>query len=160
MVKENSNSKIEKETKKITEELLKLLGFKLEAKVSASERIAVEVLGDDLGLLIGSNGEHLENIQTILGIMVNKKLGGDWRGIDLDIGGWRKIREEDLRSLFTKEVSKLDSSNSEVQLPPMPPSQRRVIHLIASENSEIKSNSEGEEPYRRVVLKRVGNAED
>lgn len=160
MATKTKESKIEKEAISTTKQILKLLGFELEIQVKVEDAIQIEIQGGDLGLLIGQYGEHLESLQIILGLVLNKKIGGEWRPIAVDIGGWRKEREESLRSLVAKEASKLSSVKGEVSLAPMPPSQRRIAHLVVSEYAGITSTSIGEGQNRHIVIKREKDANE
>jgi spoIIIJ-associated protein len=158
MVSKNTTEKIEKEAQELIGELIKMLGVEAEAKISISaELIKVEIDGQDLGLLIGYRGENIESLQLLLGIILNRKLGGDaWRPVLVDVGGWRAAREESLRVLVEQQVARLSADRSSVELPPMPPAQRRAAHILVSEHEGLASESAGEEPNRFVVIKKVG----
>ena len=158
MVSKSEFVKIKKETKAFTEKLLGLLSVtaKIETEVE-TELIRVMISGEDLGLLIGYRGENLESLQLILGIAINKKLSLDPRmPVIVDIDGWRQQREEALRSLVEKETKSLSSKKPSVELPPMPPSQRRTVHLLVKDQEGLTSESSGEEPNRYVVIKKGG----
>ena len=158
MVSKSEFVKIKKETKVFTEKLLGLLDVKAKVEVEAdADLIKVMISGEDLGLLIGYRGENLESLQLILGIAINKKLSLEPRmPVVVDIDGWRQQREESLRSLVEKEIKNISSKNPSVELPPMPPSQRRTVHLLVKEQDGLTSESSGEEPNRYVVIKKVG----
>ena len=157
MVSKSKISEIKKETKVLTEKLLELIG--VEAKVEAdadAELIKIMISGEDLALLIGYRGEHLESLQLILGIVVNKKLSLDPRiPVVVDIDGWREQREEALRSLVEKEIKNISLKQPFVELPPMPPSQRRTVHILVKDQEGLTSESSGEEPNRYVVIKKA-----
>lgn len=140
----------------LTKELLNKLG--VEAKIDVSEQdeaIHIAVEGDDLGILIGFHGENLEAVQLILGLMINKKLEEeDWLPVNFDVGGWRKERVEVLRSMIDKAKIELKDSKEAVELPPMSASQRRMVHVLLSDYKGITSESVGEEPNRKVVIKK------
>jgi len=158
MVSKSEFVKIKKETKVFTEKLLGLLDVKAKVEVEAdADLIKVMISGEDLGLLIGYRGENLESLQLILGIAINKKLSLEPRmPVVVDIDGWRQQREESLRSLVEKETKNISSKNPSVELPPMPPSQRRTVHLLVKEQDGLTSESSGEEPNRYVVIKKGG----
>ena len=159
MVSKSEFDKIKKETKVFTEKLLGLLDVKAKVEVEAdADLIKVMISGEDLGLLIGYRGENLESLQLILGIAINKKLSLEPRmPVIVDVDGWRQQREESLRSLVEKEIKNISSKNPSVELPPMPPSQRRTVHLLVKEQDGLTSESSGEEPNRYVVIKKVGS---
>jgi len=142
--------------KELTEELLSKLG--VQAKIGVSEQddaIHIEIEGDDLGILIGFHGENLEAVQLIISLMINKKLEGEeWLPVNLDVGGWRKERAEVLKSMISKAELELKENKSSVELPPMSASQRRMVHVMLADYEGITSESTGEEPNRKVVIKK------
>lgn len=142
--------------KELTEELLSKLGVKAEINTSEQDAaIHIGVEGEDLGILIGYHGENLEAVQLILGLMINKKLGGEeWVPVSLDVGGWRKERSEALRSMIDKAEMELKENKESVELPPMSASQRRMVHVLLSDYKGLTSESAGEEPNRRVIIKK------
>jgi len=156
MARKTEANKIEKEAHSLVEKILKLLGIDAKITVLAnSELIKIEIDGQDSGLLIGYRGENLESLQLLLGIILNKKLeAGAWRPVLVDVGGWRKSREEALRSLIEREVARLPGARGFVELPPMPPAQRRTAHILVSQYEGLTSESAGEEPNRYVVIKK------
>lgn len=148
--------KSKKLAKDITKELLKKLDIKAKIRGDTLEdSVKVDIEGEDLGLLIGYHGETLESLQLIVSLLVNNKLEGEWVPISLDIGGWKEERSESLRNLVEKVTSEVKDTNKEVALQPMSSQQRRMVHLILSDYPELTSVSEGEEPNRRVVIKKA-----
>ncbi len=157
MAGKTKSDKIKKEAQTFTAKLLKLMGVdgKVEAEVD-EELIKIIISGDDLGLLIGYRGENLESLQLVLGIALNKKLSLEPRmPVIVDVGGWRQQREESLRSLVEKEIANISPARNSVELPPMPPTQRRSVHLLVKNYEGLTSESTGEEPNRRIVIKKV-----
>ena len=156
MGKQNLEKEL-KIAKELTENILKEL--QIVAKVSVKEEdkaIQINIDGDELGLLIGYHGENLEALQLLLGLMVNKKAGSnEWIPVNLDIGKWRSDRMNELRSMVEKAASEIGVSKETVELLPMPASQRRMVHLILSDFPNFTSVSEGEEPNRRVIIKKA-----
>jgi len=156
-VGESSMEKAIKKAEGLTKDLLKKL--KVEAKVDVSEKdsaVNISLEGEDLGLLIGYHGENLEAIQLILGLMVNKNIEGeDWIPVNLDIGGWRDERVQALRTMVEKATIDIESTKEPVELPPLPASQRRMIHMILADLSDFTSESIGEEPNRKVVIRKA-----
>ncbi|MCH7541567.1 KH domain-containing protein [Patescibacteria group bacterium] len=151
------SDKIKKEAQTFTTKLLKLIGVdgKVEAEVD-EELIKIMISGEDLGLLIGYRGENLESLQLVLGIALNKRLSLDPRmPVIVDVGGWRQQQEESLRSLVEKEIANISSVSNSVELPPMPPTQRRSVHLLVKNYEGLTSESTGEEPNRRIVIKKI-----
>ena len=151
------SDKIKKEAQTFTAKLLKLMGVDGEIEVEVDEElIKIMISGGDLGLLIGYRGENLESLQLVLGIALNKKLSLEPRmPVIVDVDGWRQQREESLRFKVEKEIANISSVRTSVELPPMPPTQRRSVHLLVKNYEGLTSESTGEEPNRRVVIKKV-----
>ncbi|HEX7455865.1 MAG TPA: R3H domain-containing nucleic acid-binding protein [Candidatus Nanoarchaeia archaeon] len=162
MASKTTSSKIKKEAKTLTEDFLREMSIEAEVEVQADEElIKIQISGEELGLLIGYRGENLESFQLLLGIALNKKLGLEPRlPVLVDVGGWRQQREESLRALVEKEVVHLEKGKHPVELPPMPPAQRRSIHLLVKNHGGLISESVGEEPNRYVVIKKAGGSHE
>jgi len=156
MASKIKNDKLIKESTSLTESILKELGMKANVTATTDEDIIkIDITGEDLGLLIGYRGENLEHLQLILGIMINKKLALDnWIPVVVDVGGWKKEREEQVRNLVDREVKKISAEKPEVELPAMPPDQRRIAHLAIEEYPGLTSQSAGEEPFRYVIIQK------
>lgn len=141
----------------ITEELFDLLG--IEAKIEVTEQsdeektLEVQIESpEETGLLIGAHGSTLESIQSFLGMAVRQKLG-DWRRIVVNIGDWKEKQEEHLSSLASQAVSRVKSTSEPQRLYNLSPSQRRIIHVLLAQDSEIETESEGEGEDRHLVIK-------
>jgi spoIIIJ-associated protein len=115
------------------------------------ESINLRIEGDDLGILIGRRGQTLDSLQYITSLAVNRQ-GGDWMRINLDIGDYRAKREETLRSLAQRAAVKAESSGRRVALDPMNAAERRIVHQELQEFSGVVTQSEGQDPYRRVII--------
>lgn len=145
-------------TKKLFSQILDQIG--LEAEISVKEKdktIDVSVSGDNLGALIGYHGETLASLQLLITLMVNKTLKNeDWQRITVDIGNWRAERRGALKEIVERSIDQLEATNQEkIGLPPTSAAERREIHVIISEEFQnYESFSEGEEPDRRVFLRK------
>ena len=139
-----------------TQKLLKEIGVKAEVAVKEEkEAVNVTISGDNLGALIGFHGQTLEGLQLILNLVFNKQSKEEeWKRVVLDIGNWRAERLSTLEELVERAVAELrGQALARVNLPTMSASQRREIHLIVTQRyPELMTESEGEEPNRRVVL--------
>ncbi|MBR0179184.1 MAG: KH domain-containing protein [Firmicutes bacterium] len=109
------------------------------------------VSGDDLGILIGRRGETLNSLQYLVNLAVNKRRHEHARLV-LDVEGYREGREETLTALARKMAEKAVRSGRRVELEPMNPHERRVVHIALQEDKRVDTVSHGEEPYRRVVI--------
>lgn len=105
----------------------------------------------DMGILIGKRGNTLDSLQYLLSLVVNKDREKYLRVL-VDIQNYRAKREETLIKLAHKMADKAKTYRRTVKLEPMNPYERRVIHSALQNSSNIRTYSEGEEPYRRVVI--------
>ena len=109
------------------------------------------IRGADLGILIGRRGETLNSLQYLVNLAVNKRRHEHARLV-LDVEGYREGREETLTALARKMAEKAVRSGRRVELEPMNPHERRVVHIALQEDKRVDTISHGEEPYRRVVI--------
>ena len=146
-------TEINKVSKKLAEDLLKKAGVeaKVEIKVE-DETVLVNILGDDLGILIGFHGETLKALQILLGVMINRKVGGEWRRVVVDVANWRSSRQVSLEEMATKALTQVVETGESLALPPMTPDERRLIHLYLQEKGDVISHSEGEGNERHIVI--------
>ncbi len=146
----------EKVTTEFITKLIDKIGLKADVSVEDNQdNVEVNIKGENLGALIGFHGETLESLQLISSLMLNRKLKEEeWKRVVIDIGNWRKERSVALTTLIENSVKELEAQKLErLTLPSMSASQRREAHVIVSENfSDYGTESEGEEPNRRVVL--------
>lgn len=110
-----------------------------------------DISSSDMGILIGKRGTTLDSLQYILSLVINKKRDKYVRVL-LDTENYRQKREETLIRLAKKMASKAKSLRKTVRLEPMNPYERRIIHSALQNDSNIVTYSEGEEPFRRVVI--------
>ncbi|MGI6066321.1 MAG: RNA-binding cell elongation regulator Jag/EloR [Bacillota bacterium] len=115
------------------------------------EFIYFSFTGEDLGILIGRRGETLDSIQYLVNLVVSRKVGQKNR-IILDVEGYRKRREETLIKLAQRLSEKVKKSGHNIVLEPMSPHERRIIHTALQNDQRVRTFSEGEEPYRKVVI--------
>lgn len=107
--------------------------------------------GKDKGILIGKRGNNLDSLQYILSLIVNKGRNNYVRTI-VDIDGYRDKREKTLERLALKKADKCRYYKKKIKLEPMNPYERRIIHSALQSEKDIITYSEGEDPYRRVVI--------
>lgn len=133
-------------------EVLDAAGIRAEVRVRVEEGVVLaEVAGAELGALIGSRGRTLDALQYLLNIAVGKRARGH-QHVVLDIAGYRKKREELLCRIARNAAEQVRRTGRRVVLEPMPPAERRLVHLALKEMRDLCTQSEGEEPYRRVVV--------
>ncbi|MFZ7102982.1 MAG: RNA-binding cell elongation regulator Jag/EloR [Peptococcaceae bacterium] len=115
------------------------------------DNIYLNISGDDLGILIGRRGDTLDSLQFLLNLVVNKNKENRKKLI-IDVEGYRERREETLINLAKKLSDKAKRTGRRVVLEPMSPHERRVIHIALQDDKRITTYSEGDEPYRKVVI--------
>ncbi|MDT4374824.1 RNA-binding cell elongation regulator Jag/EloR [Blautia coccoides] len=125
--------------------------IKMEYK-SAEGNLEIEFLGEDMGILIGKRGQTLDSLQYLTSLVVNKGRQGYIR-VKLDTEGYRNRRKETLENLAKSIAYKVRKTRKPVSLEPMNPYERRIIHSALQGNRYVETYSEGNEPYRHVVVK-------
>ncbi len=139
--------------KNTAEELLAQLQIDSAVSVSEAEGVySVNLETSESGLLIGFHGETLSSFQLILGLMVYKRTG-TWTKVVVEIGDYRAKRAEQLTAMAESYANQAVSTGQPVYLPPLPPSERRVVHIALQERTDVETVSEGEGNQRRVVVK-------
>ncbi len=134
------------------EPVFSALQVKPESDISYKEGVLLfSFNGQGLGSLIGRRGETLNAIQYLTNLAVNRQAEEHVR-IVLDVEGYRHGREETLIHLARKMAEKAVRTGRRVELEPMNPNERRVVHLALQEDNRVETLSKGEEPYRRVVI--------
>ena len=125
--------------------------IKMEYK-SAEGNLEIEFLGEDMGILIGKRGQTLDSLQYLTSLVVNKGRQGYIR-VKLDTEDYRNRRKETLENLAKSIAYKVRKTRKPVALEPMNPYERRIIHSALQGNRYVETYSEGNEPYRHVVVK-------
>jgi len=135
-------------------ELLKHMDVSATAEVTETEEsINVNLVGDSTGVLIGRRGETLDALQYLTSLVVNKDLD-EYKRVVLDTENYRAKREETLVKLANRIAGKVAKTGKRVVLEPMNPYERRVLHATLQNNEKVETVSEGEEPYRRVIIRK------
>ncbi|MCM8901656.1 protein jag [Caldicoprobacter algeriensis] len=144
---------IKDEIKEFLSRVLELMG--IEARIEITEeksQIMVKLSGQNMGLVIGRRGETLDALQYITNLAVNKSRN-DCKRIIIDTEEYRSKREETLRKLAKRLANKVQRTKKSIVLEPMNPYERRIIHSTLQNHPYVTTYSEGEEPYRKVVIK-------
>ena len=139
-------------------ETIEAMGLDLQASGMANEEyIFINLAGDDSGTIIGKRGQTLDALQYLTGLVINKNRESYTRVV-IDSESYRAKREKTLQQLADRLGDKVVKNRRSVKLEPMNPYERKVIHSTLQNNPKVVTRSEGEEPYRRVVieLKRKG----
>ena len=150
-------AKVEDITVKTCEEfltnVLKAMDMEVEIKTSIDEEgaLCIEMNGDNMGILIGKRGQTLDSLQYLTNRVANKAQDGYVR-VKLDTEDYRRRRKETLENLAKNIAHKVKRTRRSVSLEPMNPYERRIIHSALQGDRSVTTHSEGEEPYRRVVV--------
>ncbi len=115
------------------------------------ERAVVAIVGDGLDALVGQHGQVLEAVQELTRLAVVRETGVRSR-LMLDIGGWRAARKTELTAIGTRAAQRCAESGERVRLAPMTPFERKIVHDAVAAVPGVRSESEGLEPERRVVV--------
>ena len=122
------------------------------AKVNEEDKlIEVELKGEDMGILIGKRGQTLDSLQYLTNLAVNKQSENYYK-VKVDTEDYRKRRKDTLENLAKNIAYKVKRTRRAVALEPMNPFERRVIHSALQNDRFVTTHSEGEEPYRHVVV--------
>jgi spoIIIJ-associated protein len=134
--------------------LFLLMGVSATASAAeAEDKILIDITGDTTGMLIGRRGETLDALQYLTSLVVNRK-AENYKRVVIDTENYREKREQTLVKLAGRIASKVSKTGKRVVLEPMNPYERRILHATLQDRSDIETISEGEEPYRRVIIKK------
>jgi spoIIIJ-associated protein len=136
----------------ILETLLGLLGVPGKVEVLSDEiPLALDIKGDDLGILIGRRGQTLASLEYITKLMVAGRLKA-WLPLRVDVAGYKKRRHDSLQRLALYLAEQVKSGRRAITMEPMPADERRIIHLTLADNPDVTTQSIGEGENRKVVI--------
>lgn len=132
-------------------------GMNMDVNISASfdhanNELLLNMEGPDMGILIGKRGQTLDSLQYLTSLVINKEHKEDYIRIKLDTEDYRSRREATLRNLARNIAYKVRRSRKPVALEPMNPYERRIIHSALQNDRYVTTRSEGEEPFRHVII--------
>jgi spoIIIJ-associated protein len=132
---------------------MKAMNMEVEIEISIDEdgALCADLRGEHMGILIGKRGQTLDSLQYLANRVANKHQDGYVR-VKLDTENYRARREETLKHLAKNIAHKVKRNRRPVALEPMNPYERRIIHSALQSNPYVTTHSEGEEPYRKVVI--------
>ena len=120
-------------------------------KMMTKDKITFQVHGEELGILIGKHGQTLDAIQYLTNLVAHKDVSGHCH-IVVDVENYRSRREETLVNLAKRLASKVKRNRQKVSLEPMNAFERKIIHTALQGDKNVVTNSEGDEPFRHVVI--------
>jgi spoIIIJ-associated protein len=145
---------LESKAKKFLSDVFSAMGIKAEIDLSYDEintTLDINIKGDEMGVLIGKRGQTLDSLQYLVSLVVNKN-NDEYIKIKLDTENYRARRKETLENLAKNIAYKVKRTRKPVSLEPMNPYERRIIHSALQNDKFVETYSEGEEPYRKVVI--------
>ena len=161
--KEAELAKVEPQTietcEKFIYDVMNAMGMddvKVTSAVDEEGALSINMEGSSMGILIGKRGQTLDSLQYLTNRVANKMQDGYVR-VKLDTEDYRRRRKETLENLAKNIASKVKRTRKTVSLEPMNPYERRIIHSALQSDPAVSTHSEGEEPYRRVVVTLVRN---
>lgn len=140
--------------KNFLKSLFEKMNMEADVDISINEEektMDVNLTGNDMGSLIGKRGQTLDSIQYLLSLVVNNDIE-DYYKITLDTENYRQRRKDTLENLAKNIASKVKKTHRSVTLEPMNPYERRIIHSALQNDDMVETHSEGENPYRMVVV--------
>lgn len=154
VIKVRRKSTLEDVINDFLSDVFKAMDMEVEILINKDEDsriIEVELKGDDMGVLIGKRGQTLDSLQYLTNLAANKQ-SDEYVKVKLDTEDYRKRRRETLENLARNIAYKVKRTKRPVSLEPMNPFERRVIHSALQNDKYVSTHSEGEEPYRHVVV--------
>jgi spoIIIJ-associated protein len=114
--------------------------------------VLIDIEGKDLSFLIGRKAETINALQFVTSLIVGRELGR-WVPLQIDVQHYRQRREDELRKLARRIADQVVSTGRKQALEPMPPNERRIVHIELRENPKVETESVGEEPNRKVTVR-------
>jgi spoIIIJ-associated protein len=152
-----ANDGTQADAQAMLENLLQRMGLPSQVQIEPDEAsdspnaFILNIVGNDLGVLIGRRGETLRDLEYLLRLMVSQKTGKPGK-LSVDIEGYRIRRERILRELAKRMAERVEMSRQPITLEAMPPNERRIIHLTLRDHLNVRTNSIGEGEHRRVMI--------
>ena len=130
---------------------LRNVANRLDEPLDGDNPIVLDIVGDDLGILIGRRGETLSALQLVTNLIVGRRTK-EWARIVVDVEGYRLRREETLRSLAARMAERVRYSRTPFTMEAMPAHERRIVHMSLKDNEYVTTESHGEGEERRVTI--------
>jgi len=142
------------------DDLRELLGrvaaaLEVDCRIDVSEddeTVTGTLTGDDLGLLIGRHGQTIDAVQYLANAVAYRAYGDGRKDVVVDAAGYRERRRETLEALAVRSAERARASGEPVELEPMSSIERRIVHLRLQDEPGVSTRSEGDEPYRYIVV--------
>jgi len=137
--------------KKFLQDILDKMELAVRIETFNGDVTTMNLWGEDLGILIGKHGQTLDALQYLINLVANKH--GDHRvRIMLDVEDYRRRRTDTLKNLALRLAERVRRRGDEIALEPMTPQERKIIHMALQDNPYVYTVSEGDEPFRKIVI--------
>lgn len=151
----NNDSLSDSDPKEFLLKVFDAMGLKVNVDITEKDgEMNIDLSGDEMGVLIGKRGQTLDSLQYLTSLVVNKGTK-EYVRVKVDTENYRERRKETLENLAKNLAYKVKRTKKAVSLEPMNPYERRIIHSALQNDKYVTTISEGEEPYRKVVIKPV-----
>ncbi len=153
-IKARLRQNIQNTARNFLEKVFKAMNIKTEIDMiynEDNEMLEINLLGEDMGVLIGKRGQTLDSLQYLISLVINRNTE-NYVKIKLDTENYRARRKETLENLAKNIAYKVKRNRKSVTLEPMNPYERRIIHSALQNDKLVETYSEGEDPYRKVVI--------
>lgn len=154
IIKAKVKSSVTDKAKEFLDSVFEAMGLVVVVNIKYDEidnYMDIDLSGDEMGVLIGKRGQTLDSLQYLVSLVVNKEAESYIR-VKVDTENYRKRRKETLENLAKNIAYKVKRTKRPVSLEPMNPYERRIIHSALQNDKYVTTHSEGEEPFRRVVV--------
>jgi spoIIIJ-associated protein len=146
-------SDLASDLRELLERITLAIGVQCRVDVTEDEEtVTGSISGDDLGLLIGRHGQTIDAIQYLANAIAYRHHGDDRKDVVVDAAGYRERRRETLEALAMRSAESVRTTGEPVELEPMSSIERRIVHLRLEHEPGVTTQSEGEEPYRYLVV--------
>jgi spoIIIJ-associated protein len=153
-IDKSRSSEISNEAKDVLANLMNLMGLEGKIKIipeTTDSPMTLDLEGEDLGILIGRRGQTLSSLQYLVRLIVSEKTKA-WTSFHVDIAGYKKRRYESLKKLALRLADQVKITKHSINLEPMPPDERRIIHITLADDPDISTQSTEVGEQRKVVI--------
>ncbi|MDD4111714.1 MAG: protein jag [Herbinix sp.] len=153
-IKVRFKQSLENTAKSFLDKVFRAMNIKTEIEIIYNEEneiLEINLLGEEMGVLIGKRGQTLDSLQYLVSLVINRN-AENYIKVKLDTENYRARRKETLENLAKNIAYKVKRNRRSVILEPMNPYERRIIHSALQNDKLVETFSEGEEPYRKVVI--------
>ena len=154
IIKVRVKASLEDNVKNFLNDVLSAMNLEVVVNIEYDEEernMNIDISGDDMGMLIGKRGQTLDSLQYLVSLVANKDTD-DYIRVKVDTENYRERRKATLENLAKNMAHKVKRIRRSVSLEPMNPYERRIIHSALQDDKYVTTHSEGDEPYRRVVI--------